>query len=164
MGLLDAAQQPKIAAQSAPKPQPNNLDERQNQMLTLAVNQASMFLLEYENARTLADMAETSDPVTAIVEMAPTILRAIYDSAKQAGHELPPEMISLIGNDVANVMASVLVLMDVIEQKDMADVAKQAYKIAIDKHNSGAAQAQPQAPTQAAPAQAAPAQPTAQGV
>ena len=134
-------------------------------MLTLAVNQASMFLLEYENARTLADMAEASDPVTAIVEMAPTILRAIYDSAKQAGHELPPEMISLIGNDVANVMASVLVLMDVIEQKDMADVAKQAYKIAIDKHNSGAT-AQQQAttqPAQAAPAQAAPVQPQ-QGV
>lgn len=154
MGLLDSqaqpvqpAQQPQQAAQPRGK-----LPPEQQQQVDLGVKQATDFMLQYENAEQLATMAETTDPVTAIVDMGLPLLNTIYAAAKEAGRELSQPVVASIGFNVAYVMASVLALADVIKQEEIEPLAKQAYQAALDKHNQGAGQA----PQQPAPQQPAP--------
>lgn len=157
MGLLDAASQQQIQQQPGQQPD-QQLPPELQQQVDLGVKQATDFILQYDNANALANMADSSDPITAIVETGIPLLNTIYEAAGKAGRELDQRVVASIGFNVAHVMASVLALADVIKQEDVEPLAKQAYQAAIDKHNQGAGQQQPAQQAQQ-PAQAAPQQP-----
>lgn len=163
MGLLDGASQSQIQGQQQATPatpaQPQGkLSAQQQQQADLAIKQATDFILDSENANNLADMAESGDPVKAIVEMAMPLLQSIYAAAEQAGHALPPEVVATIGFNVSHIMASVLALAKIITQEQVEQIAKQAFDAAIERHN-GSVQ-----PQQEALQQQTQAAPTAQGV
>ena len=143
MGLIDATKNP--ATSGNPQSQAK-LDQNQQQQVDLAVKQAVDFIFSKENANALADAAESSDPVTAIVDTATQVLKGIYEAARQAGHELTVEIVAVIGFNIAHIFASVLSLADIIKPEEVESVAKQAYDVAIQNHNAAGQQA-PQQPT-----------------
>ena len=146
MGLLENNGQAQQGQQSLPSEQPEQkLNPQQQQQVDLGVSQATKFILEQENANRPADMAESGDPIQAMVEFALPVLRSIYTAAQDAGHELSPEVVASIGFNVAHVMATVLSLADVITPEEVESIAVEAYQTAIEKHNT-AGSAQQSAP------------------
>jgi hypothetical protein len=156
MGLLSAQQPPVGAAMGQadmgmpadPEGQADKLSPASQQVFDLVIKQATDFILEDANIDALVASAEAKGPAQAIADMASEVIGGIYASATGASKNIPPEILSLAGSQVATTFASVLANEGAIDAKAIASVAEQAYDVGVKGHNGKAA---PQPGEQMAP-------------
>jgi hypothetical protein len=139
---------------AAPAPEgADKLSPEAQQAFDLVVNQATDFILQDENIDALVESAKTKGPAQAIADDATEVLRGVHAAATGAGKNLPPEILSLAGSQVATIFASVLANEGVIDPKSVSQIAEQAYDVGVKSHNSkGQPQGAMPQPQGAAPA------------
>lgn len=163
MGLLDAASQPVQPAQMpqqmmAPPEQPPvggqpptggppgeampEMSPEARQQFELIINQATDYIMLDESMDSLVALSKQS-PAEGVANLATTVLRGIYEAASNAGKEIAPEILSMASGQVAIIFSSILANEKVIEVGQIAAVAEDAYKIALEKHNAGIGTQQP---------------------
>lgn len=141
-GLLTPLQSPDQSPAPAPaEGQPSDFTDQEIKAVNLMIKQGVKVLLDEATVTGIAEQAAKGDPAQAIADAVAPVIKQIHGMASGGG-KLDIKVPLLAARELVKILVAVISASGVIPMESAGQVAEQAFKLGIEKHNQSAAQAQ----------------------